>query len=202
MAVPSPYSGAYDTLASDSSVRLFGRPMWDIVLREPASERTKPYGDIGGGPIPQRLSENDFLIQQLSSDEARLARIMSFSYQNQMFDLARPAIFLVHGEGTQVEFINEGATNPATTFLRRMPTFTDRTGVAGQQGSFAPNICVWLYDRADFTIRLDTETGTFERVLLETELGGVRSGSMGSGDGDDPPPPPPPRRRRWRGSSD
>ncbi|WP_422039504.1 hypothetical protein [Roseibium sp.] len=201
---PGPLSGEYDTLVGESSIRLFGRPMWDIVLRKPKSKRIKPYGGrLPSGPIPPRLSENDFLVNQLSSNKARLARIMAFSYQNQLYNLVRPAIFLVHGKGAPVEFTREGADGRENPFLRRMPTYTDRSGVVSQTASFGPYIKVWLYDRADFTIRLDTETGTFERVLLEAELGSIRSGSMGAGDGDDvPPPPPPPRRRRWRGSGD
>ncbi|WP_305984545.1 hypothetical protein [Roseibium sp. MMSF_3544] len=196
-----PYSGEFDTLASDSSIRLFGRLMWDIQLRE-RRERIKPYGDqVPGDPIPTRESANDFLVKQLSRGDARLARIMAFSYQNEIFDLARPAIFLVHGKGSPVEFVKEGAQGKENPFLRRMPPYTDRSGVVIQGGSFGPNIKVWLYDRADFTVRLDSDTGTFERVLLEAELGCIGSGSMGAGDGDDVPPPPR-RRRRWRGSSD
>lgn len=204
MAGFDPFSGAYDTLLGDSSVRLFGRPMWDIVLRTLEEGRVDPYDDdpSAEGAILPRLGENDFLVKQLSSEEAQLARIMAFSYQNQIFDLARPAIFLVHGVGTPVEFVKEGTKVVETTFLRRMPTYTDRTGVVGQSGSFGPSIRVWLYDRADFTVRLDSETGTFERVLLDVELGSVQSGSMGAGDGDEVPPPRPPRRRRWRGAGD
>lgn len=198
----NPYSGAYDTLLGDSSVRLFGRPMWDIVLRKLDDGRVAPYGEDPSGAILPRLSENDFLVKQISSEEAQLARILAFSYQNQIFDLARPAIFLVHGLGSPVEFIKEGTKKVETTFLRRMPTYTDRSGVAGQTGSFGLSIRVWLYDRADFTVRLDSETGTFERVLLDVELGSVQSGSMGAGDGDEVPPPRPPRRRRWRGAGD
>ena len=29
---------------------------------------------------------------------------------------------------------------------------------------------VWVYDKGDFSMRLDVETGTFERILLEAEL--------------------------------
>jgi hypothetical protein len=29
---------------------------------------------------------------------------------------------------------------------------------------------VWAYDKGDFTIRMDVESGTFDQILLETEL--------------------------------
>lgn len=203
MSVSNASRGYFDSLAGDTSVRLFGRPMWDIMLRDVDDDRNDIYGrERPSGVLPPRLSANDFLVNQLKRSDACLARVMAFSYQNQMFDLARPAIFLVHGEGTQVEFVSEAASDGL--FLRRMPTFTERSGVVGQRGSFAPEIRMWLYDQADFTVRLDTDAGTFEKLLIDYELGGgLRSGSMQSGDGDDPPRPPMPRgRRRWRSSSD
>ena len=203
-----PVNGHFDSLAGDTSIRIFGRLMWDIVLREantpdPKDSRNRVYDDsTGSGILPPRMSKNNFLLEQLKDPEARLARIMAFSYQNQMFDLARPAIFVVHGVGTLVEFVSQVAGN--NRFLRRMPTFTERSGMVGQSGSFSPEVKMWLYDRADFTVRLDTDAGTFESLLLDYELGGgLPSGSMQAGDGDDPPRPRGPRgRRRWRGSSD
>lgn len=203
MSELDPQRGHYDSLAGDSSIRLFGRPMWDIILREDVTSRNEIYSDERGSRVlPPRLSDNDFLVKQLQRTDASLARIMTFSYQNQMFDLVRPAIFLVHGLGTDVEFVAEAGGDGL--YLRRMPTFTERSGMVGQRGSFSPDIRMWLYDRADFTVRLDTDTGTFEKLLLDYELGGgLASGSMQSGDGDDPPRPPGARRRRrWRGSSD
>ncbi len=33
---------------------------------------------------------------------------------------------------------------------------------------------VWIYDKGDFSIRMDVETGTFEQILLEVELSADR----------------------------
>ncbi len=197
------FTGNYDTLIGESSVRLFGRLMWDIQLKA-TTERNKAYESRPrrGAAGPPRLSENNFLIEQLRSDDARLARISGFSYQSEFFNLAKPAIFLVHGEGTTVEVTREGGIEGL--YLRKAPAHTDRTGMVGQHGSYAPDISMWIYDRADFSIRLDTETGTFDQILLAFELGSsIDTGSMHGGAGDPPPPPPRRRhRRRWRGDDD
>ena len=40
----------------------------------------------------------------------------------------------------------------------------------GAQGySFSEDIRVWSYDTADYSIRMDVETGTFEQILLDAE---------------------------------
>ena len=203
----SSWSGDFDTLASESSVRLFGKLMWDIILN-PAGRRAAYEGPTGQSAVPPavppRLSKNNFLTDQLSDPNAGLARIYCFSYQNQLFDMAKPAIFLVHGEGTIIEVPNH-VPKPENLFLRKLPTYSDRSGLAGQKGSFALGMKMWLYDRADFTVRLDTETGTFDQVLLDYELGGgVDPGSMKGADTDEVPRPNLRRRRhrRWRSSED
>lgn len=202
------WTGGYDTLASDSTIRLFGRVMWDIVLkqqdRRPAYDGPDPADSLKPPALPPRLSRNSFLVEQLSKSDANLARIYSFSYHNELFDLTKPAIFVVHGKGTDIELPNDETTQ-ASRYLRKLPTFADRSGLAGQRGSFALDLKVWLYDRADFTVRLDTESGTFDQVLLDYELGGgVGSGSMHAADADDPPPQTRRRRRfrRWRSGDD
>lgn len=192
-------SGLYDSLAGDSSIRLFGREMWDIMLRPVEENRNDAYGQgvsSPNSPVPPRVSQNNFLIDQLSSPDARLARISGFSYQNEYFDLAKPAIFLVHGPGTRVEFLWQAGTDGLT--LKKSPTYTERSGMVGQTGSFAPDIFMWVYDRDDFTVRLDTEAGTFDRVLLAAELSTPISSDSMHGGRTDPAAPPRQRRRRWR----
>ena len=194
-------TGIYDTIAGDSSIRVFGRLTWDIILREDVEKRNEAYAKRPGstGPVPPRLSENNLLIEQLCSEHAKLARISCFSYQNEMFDLAKPAIFLVHGEGTRVEFSAESGASGLV--LRKSPPYTELSGMVGQKGSFAPDIFMWVYDRADFTVRLDTETGSFDQVLLAFELGGPVDNDFMESAGTDPPRPrmrARRRRRRWR----
>jgi hypothetical protein len=93
-----------------------------------------------------------------------LARIYAFSYEGHYYDLSRPAIFLVHGIGTAAE------PNKPGPGQSRGPASGDETGVATQDYSFADDMRVWPYDKGDFSIRMDVETGTFEQILLDATL--------------------------------
>jgi hypothetical protein len=118
---------------------------------------------------------NTFLQHQLTADAAdpekspRLARIYGFSFEGHYYDLARPAIFLVHGPGNDPE-----AFRPGTARLEsrgdRAPADADRTGVAYTASSFSHDMRVWSYDKGDFSIRLDPTSGPLEQILLQAEL--------------------------------
>jgi|AACY02.2.fsa_nt_gi hypothetical protein len=196
-------TGDGDTLLSDSSVWLFGRVMRDLALASDA-ERRKMYAPPsarGADPAAPRVASNAFLAEALARPGAKLARIYAFSYNAMIQDLAKPALFLVHGEGEPPEAESGGGKN--TPPWRAGPS--ERTGLGLQDDAFAGGIRVWAYDRADFTIRLDMETGTIERLLLENELGGrgLEWFVRGSAHSDKPTPAAPPRRRgRWRPSED
>jgi uncharacterized protein YjbI with pentapeptide repeats len=55
--------------------------------------------------------------------------------------------------------------------------------VAASDFSFANDLMVWSYDKADYTIRMVVETGMFEQVLLDMffDGGGGVSGARVSG---------------------
>ena len=44
--------------------------------------------------------------------------------------------------------------------------------MAAQDFSFADDPMVWSYDRADLSIRMDVDSGSFEQILLDLVLGG------------------------------
>lgn len=158
-----------ETLLSPSSILLYGREMRDITFTNVSPSTIHPplLSDLP----PPRLGGNNFLQQQLQAPGARLARIYAFSYEGNYSDLARPAIFLVHGEGTPAEKLpNVGLIERRVS---RSPADVDRTGVASQAGSFSDDIRVWSYDKGDFSVRLDIETGPFEDILVAMELGGA-----------------------------
>lgn len=143
-----------ETILQVSSVFLFGRELEDLVIRRPALPNERV----------QRGGANRFLQNQLQDDHARLARIYAFSYEGSFYELARPAIFLVHGVGRDPEY--PPATDERTS---RAPSSVEQTGLPAQIGSFAKDIRVWVYDKGDFTMRLDALTGTFDEVLLSIE---------------------------------
>jgi hypothetical protein len=171
---------AQETLLSQSTIWLFGRVMADI--RIDITPYQYPPDDDNTADLqstPRREGENNFLQNQLKSNRARFARIYSFSYEGHFYDMATPAIFLVHGKGIDPD-------GPARTLgvlgdLSRTPGDPGRTVLGTQAGSFASNLRAWAYDRADFTVRLDIETGSFDRVLLESELGAVDPSAQSAG---------------------
>lgn len=124
---------------------------------------------FGLSAAPPRLGRNNFLQAQLLAPGARLARIYAFSYEGHYYDLAKPAIFLVHGPGGDPEAWRPGNQLPDAR-VERAPSDVDRTGVARTGASFSEDIRVWSYDKGDFSIRLDPETGPLEQILLQTEL--------------------------------
>ncbi len=121
------------------------------------------------------LGKNHQLGTQLQG--ASFARIYGFSYDGTYYDLPRPTLFLVHGEGELVTDPSPG-DNAA-----RAPTSPTDIGLAAADFQFADQLMVWAYDKADYTIRMDVETGMFEQVLLDMffDGGGGVSGARVSG---------------------
>jgi hypothetical protein len=156
----------FETLLGPSGILLYGRVLADLTITHQVPPTTIPTGPADDG-APPRLGSNRLLQDQLADGDANFARIYGFSYEGHYFDLARPTIFLVHGEGTDAE----GPRPPAASNrVSRAPAHVDRSGVAAQEHSFAEDIKVWSYDRGDFSIRMDVETGMFDDILLEAEL--------------------------------
>ena len=175
-----------ESLLSPSAVKMYGRLVRGLMI-DVADTRE----ELGG---------NQFLRQQLEpGTNPMLARIYGYSYLGQYQSLSRPAIFLVHGEGAPASprvtalIIKEDGKDatftirsPVTTKLED-PPFTDPKNVArfgsgtvsvdisGQAspcGDFAFDIRVWEYDRGDFSLRLDVESGPLERILVDAEQSG------------------------------
>jgi hypothetical protein len=116
-----------------------------------AASEVKLYGreisdlsvKAGGATV---LGANAFLKQQLTASNPKFARIYAFSFEGQYYVLPKPAIFLVHGNGA------DASGDP---------------GVAAKGWDFLSGIKAWSYDKADFSIRLDIETGPLDKILLE-----------------------------------
>jgi hypothetical protein len=165
MAVPAPR----ETLLSMSAVYMFGRLVSDLQLVKPDDE------DAERSP---RNGANAFLQRQLRDDHANIARVFYFSFEGALFELARPALFLVHGPGLPVD--TAPAENADIDLLAKTPPRMTRTGLGWQFGSFASDMKVWVYDKGDFSMRLDVDTGPLEQILLAAESG---SGAMGFSNG-------------------
>src|SRR5262245_49859310 len=148
-----------ETLQSPSCVLLYGRVVEDLTLAPDPHQ---------GLVQPPYLGANLFLRNQLRADGAQLARIYAFSYEGHYYDLARPAILLVHGDGQRADRLPEGR-DPRVS---KAPDQADRIGVAATGSAQPEDIRVWAYDKGDFSLRMDVRTGPLEQILLEAELTG------------------------------
>lgn len=102
------------------------------------------------------------LADKLKVADPQLARIYGFSHEGQYFDLARPTIFLVNGPGTTV-----GDELPATRIAATPPELADQ-------------VLAWDYDRGDFSLRIDLDVGSLDRILLDAEIGADPMGYAGA----------------------
>lgn len=138
-----------------------------------------PPGDKHNPSNGARRGETHWLWWQLERSDARLARIYGFSYEGAYFDLPRPVVFLVHGAG-QPAVRDSRVTGASATEaqLARAPRKPSVSGVAAADFGIADDIRVWSYDKADYTIRMDIETGMFEQVLLDVVFDGGGWGSV------------------------
>ncbi len=174
-----------ETLLGASSVHLFGRTLSDVIIRG---------GDFHNNVGNPSIGRNQFLKKQflnLEGDKVPdvfLARIFAFAYEGCLYDLNRPALFLVHGAGLEPDDPPPYNENGAAEYerLSRSPGSSARSGVGLQSASFSKDIRVWIYDKGDFSMRLEVETGTLDDILLSAESfdsQAVASGGMGRSSG-------------------
>src|SRR5260221_4821249 len=147
-----------ENLLSSSQILLYGRVVTDLSTRPPVP----PPPGAGPGPVVPG-GQNHFLQNQLGGGNPRFARIYGFSHEGHYYDLAKPALFLVHDNGVQAD-TPVAAQDPRTA---KAPDEADRFGVAATAKSFPSDMQVWAYDKSDFSIRLDVQTGFLEHILLE-----------------------------------
>jgi hypothetical protein len=154
-----------ETLLSPSNIILYGRVIEDMKIVTPSAANGGERHDPFAAP---RTGSNKELENQLINEEAVLARIYGFSYEGSYNDLSKPAIFLVHGAGVPV---TPSAGGKDGYLPSRAPGNPSISGVAVTDIQWADGIKAWSYDKADQTIRMDTEAGTFEQVLLDMNYG-------------------------------
>ncbi|HEV3248272.1 MAG TPA: pentapeptide repeat-containing protein, partial [Beijerinckiaceae bacterium] len=108
-----------------------------------------------------------------------VARIYAFSFEGSIYTLPRPSMFLVHGPGTVIDITG---TNPNVPTAGR--STLEASGVFAREWEFSspinasaapPNLDLryWEYEKGDFSIRLDSEAGPLEQILLAAALRGA-----------------------------
>jgi hypothetical protein len=154
-----------ERLLSPSRVLLYGRVVEDLQVG------FRP-GAVPPEPVPAS-GANTFLQNQLAGAGAQFARIYGFCYEGHYYDLAKPALFLVHGAGVAADPPGAGAGAPNRR-VARAPAEVDHSGIGATATSFPDDMMVWAYDKGDFSIRMDIETGPLDQILLEAELSNER----------------------------
>jgi hypothetical protein len=155
----------HENLLSPSNVTLFGRVVLGLTFN-PAS-------------LPQRRGWNEFLGNQFRGghgEDVRFARIYAISFEGSFYNLPKPMIYLVHGEGTQIR--GAGVSVLVGDPRADRPT-TDDSGMAGRDFAFEASdtgdgpghdLRYWEYDKDDITLRLDVVSGSLEDILIDATL--------------------------------
>ncbi len=150
-----------ETLLTPSSIKLYGRVVSSLKYTDDSAKQ----GNSGN---------NNFLQQQLVAGSPCFARIYAYSFQGSVYTLPVPSMFLVHGAGAKVDITGRSDT--------------DLSGVAAREWEFSrsdgpTDLVFWEYEKSDFSLRLDTEAGPFEQILLAATLrsGADRADRSGAG---------------------
>ncbi|MDS9469915.1 hypothetical protein RGQ15_20410 [Paracoccus sp. MBLB3053] len=149
-----------ETLLSHSEILLFGRVVEDLHIKateEP--EAAKSSGQPGA------------VEGQLAAEQPNFARVYGFGFEGLYHVLPVPALFLVHGPGVSAETAASG--------LRPSAGATTEGSVGGVL--LPDDLMVWTYDKADYSIRMDVQSGMFEQLLLGKGPSGPEARGMSVG---------------------
>ncbi len=112
------------------------------------------------------LAASPSTVITINTGAANFARIYAFSFEGAIYPLPKPAIFLVHGTGLTID----------ASIWRGGRSSLEQSGVLAREWEFSgdDNLAYWEYEKGDFSLRLDTEAGPFEQILL---MGALRAGA-------------------------
>ncbi|MCP4764955.1 MAG: hypothetical protein GY875_01650 [Gammaproteobacteria bacterium] len=127
-------------LLEHSRILIYGRVVAGITLD--AAPAGKKKSDQSDASIDSKILNS-------AGADKKLATVFGFEFEGHYYDLPKPAILLVHGEPSSPQ---------------------DAGAVVGSDPKLADDIKVWSYDKADFSVRLDTSSGPLEDILLEQAL--------------------------------
>ena len=123
-----------EKLLDQTVVYLYGREVGDLTYSGDAPPNSQVY------PNPTVLD---------GKKELKLARIYGLEYEGHYYDLAKPMVVLVRGQGT-----------PAGGKLKtKVPEDSNPQLTA--------DIMVWEYDKEDYAMCLDMDVGTIKDILLD-----------------------------------
>ncbi len=129
------------SLMAQSRVLVYGRVIKGITI---------DVNELGDG-----LGNNRFLRSQFGdagatgNEKPEFAAVYGFEFEAHYYDLVVPTILLVHGEGIAPQIAG---------------------AIVGPDPKLADDVTVWAYDKADFSMRLDVNSGPLESILLDSAL--------------------------------
>lgn len=189
--MPGPWRlGPRENLLAPTLIRLFGVEFDGLKVNLGQFEPPK-------NPKPECMSETatasapvvDTVVAHQGRGEARLARIYAYAYEGHYYRLTRPCIFLVHGEGVEIQPLSgvtvklHGTTKGDDEFCNSIADL----GAEIQQHLFSCCVRMWAYDRLDYAVRVDLTMGFFSEVLLDPAQGPGTRGADGPAVGRDGP---------------
>jgi hypothetical protein len=154
----------HENLLTPSNVILYGRVVQGLLL-DPAG-------------LSPRRGWNDFLKRQLEGEgkDAKFARIYAISFEGSFYNLPKPMIFLVHGDGAPIR--GAGVSVLLADAPKERPT-ADDSGMAGRDFDFEASetgsgpghdLRYWEYDKDDVSLRLDVVSGSLDEILVDATL--------------------------------
>jgi hypothetical protein len=158
-----------ELLIRHTSIKLFGRVIQDL-----------KYSYVDPSTL-MAASKNNFLANQMvdntgkNATAAQFARIYAFSYQGHLYTLPKPAVFLVHGDGQPLYTTGDGA-GAKGSYTHATRTTLDESGVIAREWEFASQVkggeelYYWEYEKGDFSVRLDIDSGPFDQILLAASV--------------------------------
>ena len=127
-------------LLEHSRILMYGRVVAGVTLGGAADDS----GDSGDSEKP---AATETLSGAHGAD--RMATIYGFEFEGHYYDLMTPAVFLVAGEGQ--------TPGQAEAAVKTRPRLAD-------------DMKVWVYDKGDWSVRLDVSSGPLEATLLEEAI--------------------------------
>jgi hypothetical protein len=160
-----------ETLLTQSAVKMYGRLLRGVRLEPLAAT---DVSDLGFNKFlrKQLMAHNG---AQSEDNEPALARIYAFSFEGAFYNLPRPAIFLVHGDGQP---IRGSGTYDAGGGVNAGATVMDDSGIPAREFVFETDVVYWEYDKDDLSLRLDSVSGTLDDILVEAALSPTSRSAM------------------------
>jgi hypothetical protein len=134
-----------------------------------------------GTTIVTPITANTFTVSQAATGAAAnvaiavtvqiaFARIYAFSFEGAIYSLSKPSIFIVHGPGAKVDIHTDRSNMDMAGVAAREWEFSNSSAGAAIK---AGDLLYWEYEKGDFSLRLDTEAGPLEQILLAAAIRGA-----------------------------